>query len=224
MVGLFAAGVMNDVDQRVIDFGAVEGRPVHHVVHAVFVEQVRGVVAKAVVEQGEFSGVAGVGSQFEHAAGPAYGVARCFGIIVGRHEDAGGTLREQTLEFGSIQNPVPVAIVREINPVSIGRVARRMLEHVDESAALLWRPVGGNPIADRFQAVLFEYSVGVFAKTLDQVFEAILVRLVDAQFVHGALGESWLGSGFGPWRVGVAAGRHAESHFQRGAENPCHVV
>ena len=86
---------------------------------------------------------------------------------------------EQPLELGFVHYFFPFLIIEEIGPVTVGFVARRMLEQIDELAPFLERSLGWYPIAQRFQSMLLENPVGMLAEALDQVLEPALACMID---------------------------------------------
>jgi hypothetical protein len=93
---------------------------------------------------------------------------------------------------------LPFGVVAEGFPVGGGGFAARVGDDVEESFAFE-RVVGGNPVSDVFDAVLFKELHGVFAETAENVVELAFEGVVDAEFVDGSGGFGGVGSSHG-WK------------------------
>lgn len=101
-----------------------------------------------------------------------------------REEGGVDFVDERGVSLGFGFDALPFWIIAEGLPVGGSGFARRMLEHVDQRVSLL-RIVGGQPVRDILETVLFEKLHGVVTKSRQQRLEFALVSVIDAQFVDG---------------------------------------
>ena len=94
---------------------------------------------------------------------------------------------KKSLKLWFVENSVPFTIVVEVNPVLISRIARRVLENVDQTTTFFSRAFGGNPVSDGFEAAFLENTIGVLAEAFFQMMEPIFIGGVDAELVNWSI-------------------------------------
>ena len=102
-------------------------------------------------------------------------------------------------------NGLPFGVVLERFPVGGGGFAAGVGDDVEESFAFE-RVVGGSPVGDVFDAVLFKELHGVFAETAEEVFEFAFEGVVDAEFIDGSGGLGGVGPCHG-WKESCSGKR-----------------
>jgi len=150
---------------------------------AVAGEELDGVVAEACVELCEFAFGGFVDAEFEDGVGAGgLGVTPGRRVVSDLHVNGLGRFGEDlTILLGFGGDLFPLGVRNEGFPGSFGGVAAFVFDHVDQGI-LGHFVVGWDPVADGFNAVLFEEGDGVVAEAGVEVVEFAFVGGVGAEF------------------------------------------
>ena len=181
-LGCGRAVVADDVDQGVLRGRFIGGVPVSDGLDTVAGEEFDGVVAEAGVELCEFAFGGFIGAEFEDGVGTrVLGVAPSRRIVSGLHVNGLRRFGEDLailLGFGG--DFFPLGVGDEGLPGCFGGVAAFVFDDVNEGVLGLF-VVGGDPVADGFNAVLFKKG--------DSVVAEAGVEVVEFAFVGGVCAE-----------------------------------
>ena len=193
-LGRGGAVVADDVDEGVLRGWFVGGVPVSDGLNAVAGEELDGVVAEAGVELSEFTFGGFVDAELEDGIGSRVrGVAPGRRVVGGLQENGLGRFGEDLavlLGFGG--GLFPLGVGDESFPGCFGGVAAFVFDNVDEGV-FRFLVVGGNPVAEGFNAVFFEEGDGVVAEAGVEGVEFVFVGGVSAELED--VGEGWRGEG-----------------------------
>jgi len=174
--------VANDVNEGVLRVRFVGGVPVSDGLNAVTGEELDGVVTEAGVELSEFSFGGFVDAELEGGvATGVLGVVPSWRVICSFHINGLGRFGEDLavlLGFGS--GSFPFGVGDESLPGCFGGIAAFVFDDVDEGV-FRFLVVGGDPVADGFNAVLFEEVDGVVAEAVVEGIELAFVSGVSAE-------------------------------------------